>query len=236
MLLEVKALHAYYDKSHILHGVSFAMPEAAIVALLGRNGSGRSTTLKAMMGIVPPAEGSVRLQERELAGKASHVIARCGLGYVPEERLVFPNLSVEENLYMGMQPGAAGAPQWTLEDMFAYFPRLEERRNQRAGYLSGGEQQMLTICRSLLGNPLVLLVDEPTEGLAPMIVDVVAEVIRDIQARGVGVLLVEQKMSMAMRVASRVLVMGHGEIVFDGPVAEMQAREDIRRDWLEVAA
>ncbi len=174
MLLEVKALHAYYDKSHILHGVSFAMPEAAIVALLGRNGSGRSTTLKAMMGIVPPAEGSVRLQERKLAGKASHVIARCGLGYVPEERLVFPNLSVEENLYMGMQPGAAGAPQWTLEDMFAYFPRLEERRNQRAGYLSGGEQQMLTICRSLLGNPLVLLVDEPTEGLAPMIVDVVA--------------------------------------------------------------
>lgn len=235
MLLEIKGLHAYYDKSHILHGVNFVLPEADIVALLGRNGSGRSTTLKAMMGIVPPAEGSVKLQGEELAGKGSHQIALRGLGYVPEERLVFPNLSVEENLQMGVQRGVEGAPRWSLEDMFGYFPRLKERRNQRAGYMSGGEQQMLTICRSLLGNPLVLLVDEPTEGLAPMIVDVVTDVIRDIHAKGVGVMLVEQKMSMAMRVASRVLVMGHGEIVFDGSAEEMQGRDDIRREWLEVA-
>ncbi|NVF15497.1 ATP-binding cassette domain-containing protein [Vreelandella maris] len=235
MLLDIKGLHAYYDKSHILHGVNFALPEADIIALLGRNGSGRSTTLKAMMGIVPPAEGSVKLQGEELAGKGSHQIALRGLGYVPEERLVFPNLSVDENLQMGVQRGVDGAPRWSLEDMFGYFPRLKERRNQRAGYMSGGEQQMLTICRSLLGNPLVLLVDEPTEGLAPMIVDVVTDVIRDIHAKGVGVMLVEQKMSMAMRVASRVLVMGHGDIVFDGSVEEMQTRDDIRREWLEVA-
>jgi branched-chain amino acid transport system ATP-binding protein len=235
MLLHVQNLHAYYDKSHILNGVSFAMPQASIVALLGRNGSGRSTTLKAMMGWVSPAEGSVRIRGQELAGKSAHVIARQGLAYVPEERLVFPNLTVEENLTMGVQPGPEGAHQWTLEDMFNYFPRLKERRNQRAGYLSGGEQQMLTTCRSLLGNPLVILVDEPTEGLAPMIVDVVTEVIRDIQSKGVGVLLVEQKMSMAMRVAERVLVMGHGEIVFDGSSEEMQTRDDIRREWLEVA-
>lgn len=235
MLLEVKGLQAYYGKSHILHGVDFELPAADIIALLGRNGSGRSTTLKAMMGIVTPAEGNVKLQDEELAGRGSHFIARRGLGFVPEERLVFPNLSVEENLHMGVQPGVEGAPRWTLEDMFGYFPRLKERRNQRAGYMSGGEQQMLTICRSLLGNPLVLLVDEPTEGLAPMIVDVVTDVIRDIHAKGVGVMLVEQKMSMAMRVASRVLVMGHGEIVFDGSAQEMQTRDDIRREWLEVA-
>ncbi|MBA1147848.1 ABC transporter ATP-binding protein [Ectothiorhodospiraceae bacterium WFHF3C12] len=235
MLLEVSNLHAYYGKSHILHGVNFSLESADIVALLGRNGSGRSTTLKAMMGLVPPNPGSIRLRGQELAGKGAHVIARRGLGYVPEERLVFPNLTVEENLLMGMQPGAEGAPRWSMEDMYQYFPRLRERRGQRAGNLSGGEQQMLTICRTLLGNPLVLLVDEPTEGLAPMIIQVVMDVIRDIHAKGVSVLLVEQKMTMALRVASRVMVMGHGEIVFTGTTEEMQAREDIRRDWLEVA-
>lgn len=235
MLLAVDGLHAYYGKSHILDGVSFAMPAPEVLALLGRNGSGRSTTLKAMMGLVPPAAGSVRLAGEDLAGRRPHAIARRGLAYVPEERLVFPNLTVEENLVMGLQPGVAGACRWTMDDMFAYFPRLKERRGQRAGSLSGGEQQMLTICRSLLGNPLLLLVDEPTEGLAPKIVQRVAEVIGDIRARGVGVLLVEQKMSMALRVASRILVMGHGRVVFDGPVEEMQGRDDIRRQWLEVA-
>ncbi|MBY0430907.1 MAG: ATP-binding cassette domain-containing protein, partial [Rhodospirillales bacterium] len=158
MLLQVENLNAHYGKSHILHGVSFSMAEPGIVSLLGRNGSGRSTTLKAMMGWVPPSGGSVRLRGQDLAGRDAYVVARQGLGYVPEERLVFPNLTVEENLHMGVLPGVEGAPRWTLEDMFAYFPRLRERRDQKAGYMSGGEQQMLTICRSLLGNPLVLLV------------------------------------------------------------------------------
>jgi len=235
MLLQVENLNAHYGKSHILHGVSFAMEEPSIVSLLGRNGSGRSTTLKAMMGWLPPTRGSVRLRGQELAGRQAYAVARRGLGYVPEERLVFPNLTVEENLHMGVLPGVEGAPRWTLEDMYSYFPRLRERSGQRAGSMSGGEQQMLTICRSLLGNPLVLLVDEPTEGLAPKIVDVVTEVIRDIQKRGVGVLLVEQKMSMALKVAQRVLVMGHGEIVFDGTAQDIQQRHDVRREWLEVA-
>ncbi|MGZ9110075.1 MAG: ABC transporter ATP-binding protein [Rhodoplanes sp.] len=228
-------MHAYYGKSHILHGVDFELEAPSIIALLGRNGSGRSTTLKAMMGWVPPARGSVVLRGKELVGKSPNAICLNGLSYVPEERLVFPNLTVEENLLMGMQTGVAGAPRWRIEDMFTYFPRLLERRNQRAGYMSGGEQQMITICRSLLGNPLVLLVDEPTEGLAPKIVDVVTDVIRDIHSKGVGVLLVEQKMTMAMRVATSVLVMGHGEIVFAGSAGEMQSRDDIRRQWLEVA-
>lgn len=235
MLLSVDNLHAHYGKSHILHGVSFTMAEADIVALLGRNGSGRSTTLKAMMGWLEPTAGSVRLKDKELAGRSAHAVARQGLGYVPEERLVFPNLTVEENLHMGMLSGVDGAPRWNVDDMYAYFPRLRERRNQKAGTMSGGEQQMLTICRSLLGNPLVLLVDEPTEGLAPKIVDVVTDVVRDIHRRGVGVLLVEQKMSMALKVAQRVLVMGHGAIQFDGSPQDIQARGDIRREWLEVA-
>jgi branched-chain amino acid transport system ATP-binding protein len=235
MLLEVDELHAYYGKSHILHGVSFELDKPAIIALLGRNGSGRSTTLKAMMGLVAPARGTVVLRGKQLAGMRPNIICLSGLSYVPEERLVFPNLTVEENLLMGVQRGSPGAPRWTMEDMFNYFPRLRERRNQRAGYMSGGEQQMLTICRSLLANPLVLLVDEPTEGLAPKIVEVVSDVINDIHARGVGVLLVEQKMTMAKRVATRVLVMGHGRIVFAGSAAEMQSRDDVRRQWLEVA-
>ncbi|MGH2341284.1 ABC transporter ATP-binding protein [Segnochrobactraceae bacterium EtOH-i3] len=235
MLLEVANLHAHYGKSHILHGVTFALKDPGIVALLGRNGSGRSTTLKAMMGWLPPSAGSVRLNGQEMAGRHSFVVARAGLGYVPEERLCFPNLTVEENLRLGVLKGAPGAPRWSMEDMFTYFPRLKDRRNQRAGYMSGGEQQMLTLCRTLLGNPLVILIDEPTEGLAPKIVDVVTDVIRDIARKGVGVFLVEQKMSMAMKVAERVLVMGHGEIVFDGPAEEIQRRQDIRREWLEVA-
>jgi branched-chain amino acid transport system ATP-binding protein len=235
MLLHVQDLHAHYGKSHILHGVTFAMEGADIVCLLGRNGSGRSTTLKAMMGWLPPTSGSVVLKGRELVGRSAHGVARSGLGYVPEERLVFPNLTVEENLRMGILPGVEGAPKWTMEDMFTYFPRLKERRDQRAGTMSGGEQQMLTMCRTLLGNPLVILIDEPTEGLAPKIVDVVTEVIRDIHDRGVGVLLVEQKMSMALKVARRVLVMGHGEVVFEGTPDDMRDRADIRRDWLEVA-
>lgn len=235
MLLEVHSLHAHYGKSHILRGVDLNVEEGAIFSLLGRNGSGRSTTLKAMMGIVPPTGGSVQLAGRELTGLRPYTIARFGLGYVPEERLIFPNLSVEENLEMGMQPPQNGAAAWTIDDMYGYFPRLKERHAMKAGNLSGGEQQMLTICRSLLGNPRVLLIDEPTEGLAPKIVEVVMEVILDIQRRGVAVVLVEQKLTIALKVAQHVFVMGHGEIVFSGSPDELRDRPEIRRDWLEVS-
>ena len=234
-LLEVKGLHAHYGKSHILHGIDMDVPESAIVSLLGRNGSGRSTLLKAMMGLVPPTSGTVTLAGRPLAGLRPYSICRQGIGYVPEERLVFPNLTVEENLAMGAQKGAAGTHRWSVEEMYDYFPRLKERRAIRAGYLSGGEQQMLTICRSLLGNPRVLLIDEPTEGLAPKIVEVVMEVILDIGRRGVAVVLVEQKLTIALKVAREVMVMGHGELVFRGTPEELEAAPEMRRNWLEVA-
>lgn len=235
MLLKVEHLHAHYGKSHILHGVNLAVEEASIVSLLGRNGSGRSTTLKTLMGIVPATGGKVVLGTRELTGLRPFEVARAGLAYVPEERFVFPNLTVEENLQMGIQPPQNGRAPWTIADMYNYFPRLKERRHGKAGTLSGGEQQMLTICRSLLGNPSVLLIDEPTEGLAPKIVEVVMEVILDIRRRGVAVVLVEQKLTIALKVAQRVFVMGHGEIVFEGTPDELRARPDIRRDWLEVS-
>jgi branched-chain amino acid transport system ATP-binding protein len=235
MLLEVHGLHAHYGKSHVLHGVDLTVERGGIVSLLGRNGSGRSTTLKAIMGLVPPTGGSVRLDGRELAGRRPFAVARAGLGYVPEERMVFPNLTVAENLLMGVQRAPDGAHTWAIEDMYRYFPRLQERRDMRAGNLSGGEQQMLTICRSLLGNPKVLLIDEPTEGLAPLIVQVVMDVILDIQRKGVAVVLVEQKLTIALKVAERVFVMGHGEIVFTGTPEELRARPEVRREWLEVS-
>lgn len=234
-LLAVQGLHAHYGKSHILHGIDMEVPEAAIVSLLGRNGSGRSTLLKALMGLVPPTAGTVTLDGRPLSGLRPYDICRQGIGYVPEERLIFPNLTVEENLAMGAQKGAPGAHRWSIAEMYDYFPRLKERRGIRAGYLSGGEQQMLTICRSLLGNPRVLLIDEPTEGLAPRIVEVVMEVILDIGRRGVAVVLVEQKLTIALKVARQVMVMGHGELVFRGTPEALDAAPDVRRNWLEVA-
>lgn len=234
-LLEVKGLHAHYGKSHILHGVDLSVDNGKIVSLLGRNGSGRSTTLKAIMGLVRPTAGEVRLNDTDLAGRRPYNICRNGIGFVPEERLVFANLTVEENLLMGVRTEKNAVYRWTIDEMFAYFPRLKERRTVRAGYISGGEQQMLTICRSLLGNPHVLLIDEPTEGLAPKIVEVVMEVILDIARRGVAVILVEQKLTIALKIAERVMVMGHGEIVFRGTPGELAERPDIRRQWLEVA-
>lgn len=234
-LLDVKGLHAHYGKSHILHGINMQVAESSIVSLLGRNGSGRSTLLKAMMGLVPPSAGTVTLDGQSLAGKRPYDICRQGIGYVPEERLVFPNLTVEENLIMGGQKGAPGAHQWSIGEMYDYFPRLKERKGIRAGYLSGGEQQMLTICRSLLGNPRLLLIDEPTEGLAPQIVEVVMEVILDIGRRGVAVVLVEQKLTIALKVAQQVMVMGHGELVYSGTPEQLEATPEVRRNWLEVA-
>ncbi len=233
-LLEVDQLHAHYGKSHVLRGVSFAIDKGQIVSLLGRNGSGRSTTLKAMMGLLPPTGGAIRLGGVNLAGRRSFEVARGGLAYVPEERLVFVNLTVEENLRMGEQRGGPDAKTWTHDEMYEWFPRLAERRRTHAGALSGGEQQMLTICRSLLGNPRVILIDEPTEGLAPRVVETVMRAIIDIHRAGVAVLLVEQKLTIALRIAEKVFVMGHGKIVFEGSPADLRDRADIRRDWLEV--
>jgi len=233
-LLAVEDLHAHYGKSHILHGVSFNVASNEVVSLLGRNGSGRSTTLKAIMGLVAPTSGAVRLAGRSLAHARTYEICRAGIGYVPEEREIFTNLTVDENLRMGEQPAKPGAMRWSAEDMFDYFPRLKERRNTKAGSLSGGEQQMLTICRSLLGNPLVLLIDEPTEGLAPKIVAAVGECIKDMQSKGVAVLLVEQKLAIALKVASRVCVMGHGRVVFEGSPRELLDDRRLLSEWLAV--
>ena len=233
-LLSVSELHAHYGKSHILHGVSFKVGEQEVISLLGRNGSGRSTTLKAIMGLVPPTAGQVTLRDRQLAGARPYAICRAGIAYVPEEREVFANLTVDENLRMGEQPPVKGAVSWTVEQMFDYFPRLKERRNTSAGSLSGGEQQMLTMCRSLLGNPLVMLIDEPTEGLAPMIVAQVGECIRDMHAKGVSVVLVEQKLAIALKVSTRVCVMGHGQIVFEGTPQQLVDDRQLQADWLAV--
>lgn len=234
IMLDVRDLHAHYGKSHILQGVSFNLRRGEAISLLGRNGSGRSTTMKAIMGLVAPTGGEVRLNGRDIAGERPFRICREGIGFVPEEREIFLNLSVDENLQMGFQRGAPGATKWTVEQMFDYFPRLKERRNTRAGSLSGGEQQMLTMCRTLLGNPLVMLIDEPTEGLAPKIVAVVADMIRDINRRGVSVVLVEQKLTIALKVSDRVCVMGHGQIVFEGTPGELTSNEKLMEEWLAV--
>ena len=233
-LLAVDDLHAHYGKSHILRGVDLNVGRGEVVSLLGRNGSGRSTTLKAIMGLVVPTSGQVQLRGRALAGAPPHAICRAGLAYVPEEREVFANLTVDENLRMGEQPPVTGAPRWSVQQMFDYFPRLKERRQTLAGSLSGGEQQMLTICRSLLGNPLVILVDEPTEGLAPKIVAQVGECIQDMQRQGVSVVLVEQKLAIAMQVSTRVCVIGHGRIVFEGSPQQLQSDQALLAQWLAV--
>ena len=233
-LLSVRDVHAHYGKSHILHGVSFDVGPHEVVSLLGRNGSGRSTTMKAIMGLVPPSSGQIRLNDRQLAGARPYAICRAGIAFVPEEREIFANLTVDENLRMGEQRGVAGAYVWTAEQMFDYFPRLKERRNTKAASLSGGEQQMLTMCRSILGNPLVILIDEPTEGLAPKIVAQVGECITDMHSKGVSVVLVEQKLAIALKVSSRVCVMGHGRIVFEGTPGQLASDEKLLADWLAV--
>ncbi|HEY4079416.1 MAG TPA: ABC transporter ATP-binding protein [Burkholderiaceae bacterium] len=233
-LLSVQGLHAHYGKSHILHGVDFEVARGEVVSLLGRNGSGRSTTMKAIMGLVPPSAGSVKLQQRELSGERPYTICRAGIAFVPEERDIFANLTVDENLRMGEQPAAPDAFEWSVEHMFDYFPRLKERRNTLAGSLSGGEQQMLTMCRSLLGNPRVILIDEPTEGLAPKIVAQVGECITDMQRKGLAVVLVEQKLAIALKVSNRVCVMGHGRIVFEGTPQALASNEALLAEWLAV--
>lgn len=234
ILLSINDLHAHYGKSHILHGLHFDVHQGEVVSLLGRNGTGRSTTLKAIMGLLKPSSGSIKLEGKELAGKPAYQIARSGIAYVPEEREVFANLTVDENLIMGLQIARDGVPTWNIEQMFNYFPRLKERRNTMAGNLSGGEQQMLTICRSLLGNPKLILVDEPTEGLAPKIVEIVGEALQDINDQGVSIVLVEQKLAIAMRVSDSVCILGHGKIVFKGSKDELVNDPELLKTWLAV--
>jgi branched-chain amino acid transport system ATP-binding protein len=233
--LSVSELHAHYGQSHVLQGVNFEVRAGTITTILGRNGSGRSTTLKGLMGIVAPTSGSVKLAGLELAGLSPTRISRSGIAYVPEERLVFPNLTVHENLLVGQQVPRIGAATWTIAEMYEHFPRLLERRDQLAGTLSGGEQQMLTICRSLLGNPHIILVDEPTEGLAPQIVAHLRDVLLEIKRQGVTILLVEQKLTMALDISDDVLVMSHGQIVYGGNVSEFKQDTEIRKRWLDVA-
>ena len=232
IMLEVKDLHAYYGKSHILQGVDFNVREGEIVSLLGRNGVGRSTTIKAIMGEVDRT-GSVVFKGREMIGLKSHQIARCGLGYVPENRDIFPGLTVRENLVLGMKSTKPGG-RWRIEDMFELFPRLLERADTPGGVLSGGEQQMLTICRTLMGDPDLVMIDEPTEGLAPKMVELVSKLLESIAARGVAILLVEQKLTIALKISKRLYVMGHGRIVFEGSAADLKANDDVRKEWLEV--
>jgi branched-chain amino acid transport system ATP-binding protein len=231
-LLELKDLNAYYGKSHVLHGVSLDVGQGEIVSLLGRNGSGRSTTVKAIMGLVE-ATGSVRWREQELVGRKAFEIAHLGIGYVPENRDIFPRLTVHQNLMLG-QKRSGKEGRWGFDDMYAMFPRLKERQHTEAGVLSGGEQQMLTLCRTLMGDPDLIMIDEPTEGLAPKIVELVAGYLRQLQRRGISVLLVEQKLTIALEVSERCLVMGHGQIVFEGTPAQLKADAYIRKEWLEV--
>ena len=231
-MLEVEGLHAYYGKCHILPGVSFAVREGEIVSLLGRNGAGRSTTLKTIMGEVAPV-GSIRFKGQRIDGLKAHEVARRGLGYVPENRDIFPTLTVRENLLLGMKGGRAKG-RWNIDDMFGLFPILRERAEAPGGVLSGGEQQMLTICRTLMGDPDLIMVDEPTEGLAPRLVELVRELLERIAAKGVSILLVEQKLTIALAISHRLYVMGHGRIVFEGTPAQLKDDSAARREWLEV--
>ncbi len=231
-MLDIKGLQAFYGKSHVLHGVDLQVAPGEIVALLGRNGSGRSTTAKAIMGLVD-CQGEVRWQGRPILGCKPFEIAQRGIGYVPENRDIFPRLTVQQNLLLGQKTGQKN-PRWSFEDMYTLFPRLRERAQVEAGVLSGGEQQMLTLCRTLMGDPDLLIIDEPTEGLAPKIVELVGGFLQALRARGHSVLLIEQKLTIALQISDRCLVMGHGAIVYEGSPQALRGQAAVRKEWLEV--
>jgi len=231
-MLAVNDLHAFYGKGHILQGVNLGVAEGEIVSLLGRNGVGRSTTIKAIMGDIR-AHGSIRFRGEEICGLPPYAIARKGLGYVPENRDIFPTLTVRQNLLLGMK-NARRPGRWSIEDMFKLFPVLRERADTPGAVLSGGEQQMLTICRTLMGDPYLIMIDEPTEGLAPMLVRQVGTLLTEIAQRGVAILLVEQKLTIALTISQRIYVMGHGRVVFEGTPDDLRRHDDVRREWLEV--
>ncbi len=231
-MLEVSDLHAYYGKSHILQGVSFDVKEGEIVSLLGRNGVGRSTTIKTIMGEVAPS-GSIKFKSQEIAGKTAFQIANMGIGYVPENRDIFPTLTVRQNLVLGMKSSIASG-RWTIEEIFDMFPNLAERADVNGGVLSGGEQQMLCMCRTLMGDPELIMIDEPTEGLAPKVVEQVSNLLEEIAKRGVAIILVEQKLSIALKISRRIYVMGHGKIVYEGTPDSLLHADDVRSEWLEV--
>ena len=231
-MLEVRDLHAYYGKSHILQGVNFTVGNGEIVGLLGRNGVGRTTTIKAIIGEVPP-QGSITFKGREIAGMKSHEIARLGLGHVPENRDIFPTLTTRENLLLGVKDPKAKS-RWAIEDMYEMFPNLGQRADIAGGALSGGEQQMLAMCRTLMGDPDLIMIDEPTEGLAPMLTAQVSELLEEIAKRGVSILLVEQKLTIALNISHRLYIMGQGSIVFEGTPKDLGANKKMRKEWLEV--
>ncbi len=231
-MLKIENLHAFYGKSHVLHGVSFDINAGEIVSLLGRNGSGRSTTARSIMGLVE-CQGSIEWNGKPILDKKAYQIAHLGIGYVPENRDIFPKLTVHQNLMLG-QKGKGEGSRWHFDDMYAMFPRLKDRQHTEAGVLSGGEQQMLTLCRTLMGDPDLIIIDEPTEGLAPKIVALVGQYLETLKQKGISVLLIEQKLTIAMDISDRVLVMGHGSIVFSGTPAQLREDAYIRREWLEV--
>ncbi len=231
-MLHIDQLHAYYGKSHVLQAVSFDIAQGEIVALLGRNGSGRSTTAKAIMGLVD-CHGTMTFHGQSLVHRKPFDIAHMGIGYVPENRDIFPKLTVHQNLLLGLK-GKVPTGRWQFDDMYQLFPRLRERQHTEAGVLSGGEQQMLTLCRTLMGDPELIIIDEPTEGLAPKIVEQVGVFLQELRHRGVSVLLIEQKLTIAMQISDRALVMGHGSMVFDGTPARLKEDTAVRKEWLEV--
>jgi branched-chain amino acid transport system ATP-binding protein len=233
-MLEIGRLDAYYGRAHILQGIGFSMGRGEVLALMGRNGAGKSTTMKAVMGLVPPAGGTVTFEGRRVDGREPFEIARMGIGYVPEDRRVFSELSVMENLSVAQRPPRPDAPQWTPERLFALFPNLGRMRDRAGGAMSGGEQQMLTIARTLMGNPKLVLLDEPSEGLAPVIVEQVANTILALKAAGLSVLISEQNLHFASNVADRATIIEKGMIRFTGTMDELKANEAIRTQYLSV--
>jgi branched-chain amino acid transport system ATP-binding protein len=231
-MLQVRNLHGYYGKSHILQGIDLDVGEGEIVSLLGRNGVGRSTTIKAIMGEVEP-QGSIKFKGEEIAGLKTHSIARRGIGYVPEDRGIFPTMTVEQNLLLGMKK-ANQSGRWSIEDMYEMFPNLRARADNLGDVLSGGEKQMLTMCRTLMGDPELIMIDEPTEGLAPKLIEQVSKLLEKMAERGLSILLIEQKLTIALKISHRIYVMGHGKIVFEGTPEDLRNNDDIRKEWLEV--